>query len=105
MATSDNPAPVLLHAEPVLAVKDVSATVSYWHETLGFPGKWTWGQPVNHGGVSWDGVFVQFSLNPQLALTTEGNYIWIRVKNLEALYQFHTKRDAHIVRPIVEQPW
>lgn len=35
--------PVLSHAEPVLAVKDISETISYWQDVLGFPAKWTWG--------------------------------------------------------------
>lgn len=43
---------LLSHAEPVLAVRNVAETVTYWHEVLGFPGKWTWGNPPNHGGVS-----------------------------------------------------
>jgi len=35
--------PTILHAEPVLAVRDILETVLYWHDVLGFPGKWTWG--------------------------------------------------------------
>ena len=57
----------LSHVEPVLAVKDVTETVEYWHKVLGFPNKWTWGEPPNHGGVAWQGVFVQFSQQPSLA--------------------------------------
>jgi len=97
--------PVLMHVEPVLQVRDVLATVTYWHETLGFPEKWTWGEPPIHGGVHWDGVFIQFSLNPELASKSEGNWIWIRVRNLESLYNFHQKKNVHIVRGLVNQPW
>jgi len=57
----------LSHVEPILAVKDVTETVMYWHDVLGFPDKWTWGEPPNHGGVSWNGVFIQFSQDPNLA--------------------------------------
>jgi len=95
----------LSHAEPVLAVKDVSETVLYWHHVLGFPDKWTWGEPPNHGGVSWHGVFVQFSLDPQLALVSKGNSIFIRVRQLEALYDFHRKQNAGIVEPLENKPW
>ena len=62
-----NSVPVIMHAEPVLPVQDVEATVSYWTETLGFKSKWTWGEPPNHGGVSWGETFIQFTLNPELA--------------------------------------
>jgi GNAT superfamily N-acetyltransferase/uncharacterized glyoxalase superfamily protein PhnB len=97
--------PVLSHAEPVLAVKDVSETVLYWHHVLGFPDKWTWGDPVNHGGVSWHGVQVQFSQDSQLASVSKGNSIFIRVQKLEALYHFHQKRNAEIVEPLENKPW
>ena len=91
--------------QPVLAVKDIEETVNYWHEILGFPNKWTCGEPPNHGGVSWHGAFVQFSLNPQLAIASKGNCIWIRVRNLEKLYEFHLKKNVRIVEPLENKPW
>jgi GNAT superfamily N-acetyltransferase/uncharacterized glyoxalase superfamily protein PhnB len=97
--------PILSHAEPVLAVQDITETVRYWHEVLGFPGKWTWGDPPNHGGVNWQKVFIQFTLNPTQAAASKGNSVWIRVQKLEALYDFHQKRNANIVAPLENQPW
>ena len=97
--------PVLSHVEPVLAVQDVSETVLYWHNVLGFPTKWTWGDPPNHGGVSWQGVFIQFSHDPQLASVSKGNSIFIRVRNLEALYHFHQQQNAEIIEPLENKPW
>ena len=92
-------------AEPVLAVSDITATVQYWHHTLGFPDKWTWGEPPNHGGVSWNGVSIQFSLNPGLASVSKGNSIFISVKKLEALYHFHQNKNAEIVESLENKPW
>ena len=97
--------PGLSHAEPILAVKDVSEAISYWHSVLGFPEKWTWGNPVNHGGVSWNGVQIQFSHNPALASTTRGYSIFIKVKNLRALYDFHKNQNVEIVEPLENKPW
>ena len=71
--------------EPILAVADVVQTVNYWHEVIGFPEKWTWGEPPNYGGVSWHGVSVQFSQNENLASVSKVNAIFINVKNLEDL--------------------
>jgi GNAT superfamily N-acetyltransferase/uncharacterized glyoxalase superfamily protein PhnB len=93
------------HAEPALAVRNVAETVAYWHEVLGFPGKWTWGDPPNHGGVSWHGAFVQFSLNPELAAVSSGHSVWIKVRELETLYALHQERKAEIVAPITNRPW
>ena len=99
------PQPILSHVEPVLAVRDVLKTVTYWSDILGFTGKWTWGDPPNHGGVSWHGAFIQFSLNPDLASASTGNSIWFRVRQLDLLYRFHQKQNAEIVVPLENKPW
>jgi GNAT superfamily N-acetyltransferase/uncharacterized glyoxalase superfamily protein PhnB len=103
--SNDNKLPILQHAEPVLAVKDVSETISYWQEKLGFPHQWKWGEPVNHGGVSWNNVSMQFSLNPQLASVSEGHSIWIKVDHLEVIYNMHRENGVDIVSPLENQPW
>ncbi|SDF80422.1 Uncharacterized conserved protein PhnB, glyoxalase superfamily [Dyadobacter soli] len=103
--TDDKPEPFLSHAEPVLSVEDVSETVKYWHEVLGFPGQWTWGTPPNHGGVSWHGAFVQFSRDSEAAERMRGQCVWIRVKNIKELYEMHLERKAHILMPLEKQPW
>ena len=91
--------------EPILAVQDIAKTVVYWHEVLGFPEKWTWGEPPNHGGVSWCGVSIQFSLNPGLAFTSRGNAVFISTKKLESLYVLHQKLGAEITEPLENKPW
>jgi GNAT superfamily N-acetyltransferase/uncharacterized glyoxalase superfamily protein PhnB len=97
--------PVLSHVEPVLAVHDVSETISYWQNVLGFPTKWTWGEPPVHGAVSWQKAHIQFSRNPDLAAASKGNSIWIRLQRLEELYKIHQERKAEIVAPLANQPW
>jgi len=93
------------HVEPILAVNDVAETIHYWHDTLGFPEKWTWGQPPTYGGVAWNGAFIQFSQDPSLASASKGNSIFLRVKKLKALYTFHQKKNADIVEPLENKPW
>lgn len=97
--------PVISHAEPVLAVTDLLATMTYWSEVLGFSKQWTWGDPPTHGGISWDGAFIQFSQNPARAQASSGNTIWIRVKYIDELYQMHLERKVEIVEPLRKQPW
>lgn len=101
----NDPQPVFVHVEPVLCVKNITETIAYWHNVLGFPGKWTWGDPPDHGGVSWHDVSVQFSLNPELASISEGHSIWIRVKNIRALYELHQKKGVPIALPLENKPW
>ena len=97
--------PVFSHAEPVLAVTDLLVTIKYWNETLGFPKILTWGDPPTHGGISWDGAFIQFSQNPARAQASEGNTIWIRVKYIDELYKMHQERKVNIIEPLRKQPW
>jgi N-acetylglutamate synthase-like GNAT family acetyltransferase/uncharacterized glyoxalase superfamily protein PhnB len=96
---------VLSRGEPVLAVSNVIETLAYWHEVLGFAETWTWGEPPNHGGVSWHSVAVQFSHDPDLASRSKGNSIFIRARYLEALYQFHLSKNAQIAEPLENKPW
>ena len=95
----------LSHVEPVLAVKNVIETVEYWHDVLGFSNKWTWGEPPNHGGVNWQGVFIQFSQQPKLASASQGNSIFIRVKDAAAFYRFHQNKNADMAEPLENKPW
>jgi GNAT superfamily N-acetyltransferase len=97
--------PIFSHVEPVLAVQDIPATIEYWQSILGFPVKWTSGSPVNHGGVSWQKVFIQFRLAQELATVSKGNSIWIRLQHIDALYRFHQQRNADIVSPLENKPW
>ena len=93
------------HVEPILAVTDVVQTINYWHEIIGFPDKWTWGDPPDYGGVSWHGTSIQFTINANLAAASKGNAIFIKVKNLEALYNFHQKQNAVIIEALENKPW
>ena len=93
------------HVEPILPVKDIVETIEYWHNTLGFPNKWTWGEPPNYGGVNWNTTSIQFSLDAGLATASKGNAVFIRVKKLEELYKYHQEKNAVIVEPLENKPW
>ncbi|MEX6689271.1 GNAT family N-acetyltransferase [Danxiaibacter flavus] len=95
-----NAGPVLSHAEPVMAVRDVEETIQYWQKVLGFPNKWTWGDPPDHGGVSWQKVFVQFHKDEERAAASKGNIVWIRVQRIALLYAIHQQKNADIIEPL-----
>jgi len=97
--------PIFSHVEPVLAVQDVSETIMYWQNVLGFPTKWIWDEPPTFGAVSWQKVHVQFYQNATVAATSKGNSIWIRLQRIEELYRFHQKKNAEIIAPLENKPW
>jgi uncharacterized glyoxalase superfamily protein PhnB len=97
--------PIFSHVEPVLAVKDVSETIAYWQNILGFPNKWIWDEPPTFGAISWQKVHVQFYKDETLAAASLGNSIWIRLQRIEELYKFHQERNAEIIAPLEKKPW
>ncbi len=98
--------PLLSHVEPVLAVSNVTETIAYWQDIIGFPERWSYGDPPNHGGVSWQGnSFIQFGLNPELARRSKGQSVWIRVRDIHSLYALHQQLKANITSPLQEKPW
>jgi len=97
--------PLISHAEPILPVADIVATVNYWHGVLGFPEKWTWGDPPNHGGVRWHGAHIQFTLNPKLAATSGAQAIFVAARHIQSLYAIHQAKGAEIVSPLENKPW
>jgi len=101
----NNLQPIFSHAEPVLAVRDVSETILYWQEVLGFPVKWTWGEPPTHGAVSWHNAHIQFYQDPERAAASKGNSVWIRLQRVEELYKMHQDKNAEIVASLENQPW
>lgn len=100
-----NVEPVLSHAEPVLPVADVAATIHYWQHMLGFPDKWMVGDPPVHGGVGWNGAFLQFTLDAEKAAAGKGNSVWIRVVHLDTLFALHKKNNVEVVAEPEMQPW
>lgn len=97
--------PVFSHAEPVLCVNDILATLQYWRDVMAFPGHWSYGNPPYHGGVSWHGAFLQFHQDAERAKASAGNVVWIRVKYIKQLYKIHQQRNANIVDELQNRPW
>jgi GNAT superfamily N-acetyltransferase len=97
--------PVISHIEPVLPVADIAATVRYWHDVLGFPNHWLWGEPPVHAGISWHGAHLQFSQVADKTTVGTGSWFWIRVQHIDKLYAIHKERKAEIVEELQHRPW
>lgn len=95
----------LTNIEPILAVRDVTATTAYYRDVLDFSDVWLWGEPPNHGGANRDGIQVQFSQDPALSVSAEGRAIWIRVQNVAKMFTTHRERGAEITSALEPKPW
>ncbi|ADD29052.1 VOC family protein [Meiothermus ruber] len=91
---------------PVIPSRDVQASLLFYQTHLGFQDPFTWGEnPVEYGGVSWDGLRLHFYLepNPQICRS----YVFrLEVDEVDLLYV--ACEAAGIVHPngrLENKPW
>jgi len=90
----------------VLAVADVTKTVAFYVDVLGFKQHWLWGNPPTFGCVGLDKAEIFLCQQPDLATTVEGHMHCIFVEgDLDALYEQHRAAGAPIVDEIENKPW
>jgi ribosomal-protein-alanine N-acetyltransferase len=100
--------------QPILAVKDVAATATFYRDQLGFNLDWLYGEPPTHGAVSladWtmQGAHIQLSqsdaITPELARAM-ALYIFVGA-GLEDLYERYRSSAvaSAIENELALQPW
>ena len=96
-------------AVPVIATRDVAATVRYFEQTLGFEQQWVWGEPPVYAGVKAGGALVYIGLDPEMAAAIQerrlGPDLFLWVNDIESVYARHRERGAEIVEELAERPW
>lgn len=90
---------------PVVPSRDIEESLGFYQTHLGFEDPFTWGQPVEYGGLSRDGLRLHFYLepNPQIGQ----NYAFrLEVDEVDLLYV--RCEAAGIVHPngkLENKPW
>ena len=69
---------------PILNVSDVSASLAFYTEVLGFEESWHWGHPPTFGGVCSGDQEIQFCEGSQ---GHPGTWLAIWVEDVDALYE------------------
>ena len=87
---------------PILSVKNVSNSIAYYVDKLGFEKEWDWGTPPTFGCVFRDTVRIFLSQNTQGA---PGTWISIFVHDVDALHDDYVRRGAIIRQPPTNFPW
>ena len=78
---------------PILNVRDVAASLTYYVDVLGFQRAWHWGDPPTFGGVLAGRAEIQFCQNCQGG---PGNWLSIWVDDVDAWYERLRSRDVDI---------
>jgi ankyrin repeat protein len=87
---------------PILNVKDVSASIDYYVEKLGFELRWDWGSPPGFACVGRDAVQIFLCRDAQGA---PGTWIAIWVQDVDALYEDYKKSGAIVRQKPTNFPW
>lgn len=88
------------HAEPILRVSDMAASVRYYTEALGFANA-EWGTD-DFTLVSRDGAAIYLCRDQQ---GHAGTWAWVGVEDAAALYEEYTRSGARVRHPPRNYPW
>ena len=94
--------PKIDRATPILRVADVTASVAYYRERLGFETTFTYGDPPGFGGVQRDGVEVFLCREGQ---GNPGTWMSLWVDDVDALHDEFRERGAEIRQPPTTFDW
>lgn len=87
---------------PILYSGDVSRSIKYYTEVLGFDCKWEWENPPTFGGVSKDGVEIFFCEKGQ---GNPGTWISIMLDDVDEYYEAINAKGAIISSLPESMPW
>jgi uncharacterized glyoxalase superfamily protein PhnB len=97
------------NAVPVISTEDVRATVTYYTDVLGFSQHFIYGDPPVYAGVERDGVLLYITLDQPLAATLKNSDlhpdVFLRVQDVDKVFEDHKKRGAKIFEYISDRPW
>jgi uncharacterized glyoxalase superfamily protein PhnB len=96
-------------AVPVIATADVSSTVRYFEQTLGFTQQWTWGDPPVYAGVKAGCANIYITHDPDTAAAIKERRlapdIFLWVNHIDQVYDQHRAKNADIVEQLTARPW
>jgi len=88
------------HAEPILCVRDMTASLKYYVDILGFKNAEWGGDDFTH--VSRDGAGIYLAQGEQ---GQPGTWVWVGVEDVTALYEEYKASGARIRTKPENLPW
>jgi uncharacterized glyoxalase superfamily protein PhnB len=89
-------------AVPILNVRNVTTSIDYYVNTLGFEKEWAWGDPPTFGCVWRDRVRIFLCQDGQ---GSPGTWISIFVQDVDDLYEDYRRKGAIIDEAPTNYPW
>ena len=91
-----------LKSVTVLYSEDISRSLEYYMNVLGFKDQWTWGDPPDFAGISKDEVEIFFCLKGQ---GSPGTWLSIMVDNVDEYYESIKSKGAKILSAPETYEW
>jgi catechol 2,3-dioxygenase-like lactoylglutathione lyase family enzyme len=90
------------HVVPILNVRDVPASLTWYVDVLGFGLSWSWGEPATYGGVVSGRAEIQFCQDGQGG---PGTWVAVWVDDVDALHDRLRERGVDIRQPPTTFEW
>jgi uncharacterized glyoxalase superfamily protein PhnB len=90
------------HIVPILSVRNVPESISFYIDKLGFKKDWDWGNPATFASVSLDGAAIFLCQGVQ---GQPGSWLSVFVPNVDALFHAFRARGVNIRQPPTNFPW
>jgi catechol 2,3-dioxygenase-like lactoylglutathione lyase family enzyme len=89
---------MLTGAATVLAVRDMTRSIAYYRDALGFPLTFQYGDPVSYACFCRDEVNIHLALAGEPRLSGHGG-VCIFVRDVDAIHAELVERGAKVVKP------
>jgi len=99
--------PRFSHAVPFMPVRDLTETINYYRDQLGFYKEWYWED--TDAGIQRDDLRLLFMHDPEFVARVNSNgrhfeICWF-ISNVEEVYDEYKKKGINIVSELAKKPW
>ncbi len=93
------------HQVPILPVHNMTLTLEYYQDQLGFEKIWKWDDPPTIASVTRDDLTMLFSFDPDKTFLASGMDIMIFLKGVKDLYEIYKAKNLKFADDLEEKPW
>jgi catechol 2,3-dioxygenase-like lactoylglutathione lyase family enzyme len=87
---------------PILSVRDMSASLEFYTQKLGFKNMWEWGDPATFASISRDGVTIYLAQGDQ---GQSGTWLYLVVNDVDAIHHELDAKGLAPLEPPRDRPW
>ena len=102
---TESPGVSLLGAASVFVVTDVTNSLAYYRDVLGFHVEFTYGEPMFYVGIERGGVIIHLQAAADTERQSGQGAVYIFVRGVDALYEEYKKSGAIILEEPKNYPW